>query len=365
MSFEIREPVLVTGDEVPGRAAPRAASPDSPSRTERRIERPHRILRRVPRTPAEELWRMSSGSQGSDPQASAPDCVQETWAGLAHASEGSVWESVAASHADARGRLGQIARTLESVVIPRLVQTLGEAEPEPRQRRHGEHGPLGLTDVDRFVQTVLDGSDAEVTAAVRRWHRLAGSVTSVYLDLLGPAARRLGQMWEEDRCDFASVTIALGRLQHLLRMWSPSFGREVPHVANDRRILFAQHPQEQHRFGIAMVADFFRRAGWEVLGGPGGDGMAEPDMDQALRSEWFDAVGFSVGAESRLDWIAVRVAQVRRLSRNRGVVILVGGPLAVVNPDCVARLGADAVGNDGARAPEQAERLLASRAALG
>lgn len=308
---------------------------------------------------------MSSGSKASDLHREAPDCVEETLAALSLPTEGSVWESVAASHVDARGRLGQIARTLESVVIPRLVETLGEAEAEPRARRHGEHGPLGLPDVDRFVQTVLAGSDAEVTASVRRWHRLAGSVTSVYLDLLGPAARRLGELWEQDRCDFASVTIALGRLQHLLRIWSPAFGREVPHVANDRRILLTQHPHEQHRFGIAMVADFFRRAGWEVLGGPGGDGMSEVDMDQALQDEWFDAVGLSIGGEHRLDWLALRVAQVRRLSRNRGVVVLVGGPLAVLNPDLLARLGADAVGNDGARAPELAESLLAARAALG
>lgn len=308
---------------------------------------------------------MQSSPRGGDSSLPARECVEETFAHLAQPAEGTVWESVEAAHADSRQRIAQIARTLETQIIPRLVDTLGEVPAAMPHRRHGEHGEPGLPDVPRFVQIVLGGDDAEVTAAARRWHRLSGSVTSVYLDLLAPAARELGAMWEEDRCDFASVTIALGRLQQLLRVWSPAFGREVPHAANDRRILLAQHPLEQHRFGLAMVAEFFRRSGWEVLGGPGGDGMDERALDDAIQHEWFDAVGFSIGSELRLEWLTLRVAQLRRLSRNRGVVVLVGGPLATLNPEALRRIGADAIGHDGARAPEQAEGLLAARPQLG
>lgn len=303
--------------------------------------------------------------RGRDSALAARECVEETLARLAQPGEGTVWESVEAAHADAHQRIAHIARALETKIIPQLVHTLGDAPAMALPRRQGQHAELGLPDIPRFVQTVLSGEDAEVTAAAQRWHRLSGSVTSVFLDLLAPAARELGVMWEEDRCDFASVTIALGRLQQLLRVWGPAFGREVPHAANDRRILLAQHPLEQHRFGLAMVAEFFRRCGWEVLGGPGGDGMDERAMDAAVQGEWFDAVGLSVGSELRLEWLTLRVAQLRRLSRNRGVVVLVGGPLATLNPEALARIGADAIGNDGARAPELAESLLAARAPLG
>jgi hypothetical protein len=93
--------------------------------------------------------------------------------------------------------------------------------------------------------------------------------------------------------------------------------------------------------------------------------MDEVGSIEALKHEWFDAVGFSIGSELRLDWLTLRVAQVRQLSRNRGVLVLVGGPLLTLHPEWVARVGADASGHDGARAPELAESLLAARATLG
>jgi MerR family transcriptional regulator, light-induced transcriptional regulator len=153
------------------------------------------------------------------------------------------------------------------------------------------------------------------------------------------------------------VTICLGRLQRLLREWSPSFGTEVEHPANGRRILLAQHHEEHHSFGLSMVAEFFRCAGWEVLGGVGG---AVPDPSAQVSREWFDAVGFSIGSETRIDWLKERIAQVRKVTRNRSVVVLVGGPLFVLQPAWAQSVGADASGHDGGQAPKLAEDLLAA-----
>ena len=52
---------------------------------------------------------------------------------------------------------------------------------------------------------------------------LARRVTpsAVYLDLLTPAARQLGAMWDEDRCDFTQVTVGLMRLQQVMRADQP------------------------------------------------------------------------------------------------------------------------------------------------
>jgi methanogenic corrinoid protein MtbC1 len=52
---------------------------------------------------------------------------------------------------------------------------------------------------------------------------------------------------------------------------------------------------------------------------------------------------------------------VRRVSRNRGIGVLVGGPLFVTTPDYGSSVGCDAVVVDGERAPDYAEALLASR----
>ena len=107
-----------------------------------------------------------------------------------------------------------------------------------------------------------------------------------------------------------------------------------------------------------MVAEFFRREGWEVLGGVGG---AVADPSAQVSREWFDAVGFSIGSETRIDWIRERIAKVRAVTRNRSVVVLVGGPLFVLEPAWAESVGADASGHDGGKAPKLAEDLLAAR----
>lgn len=265
---------------------------------------------------------------------------------------GSAWASSADEQVGSKQRMAHLAQTLEAEIIPRLVGA-------HRIERPAAAAPDGQA-VDAFVELLRRGSDAQVDAAVQAVVRRGGGLGPVFTGLLAPAARHLGVLWETDRCDFSTVTICLGRLQRLLREWSPQFGREVSHPPNGRRVLLAQHPDEQHSFGLSMVAEFFRRDGWEVLGGVGG---AVPDPSARVANDWFDAVGFSIGSETRIDWLRERIVQVRASSRNREVVVLIGGPLLQQQSGLARKLGADQGSHEGAQAPQQAEDLIAARLA--
>ncbi len=287
---------------------------------------------------------------------SLPDeCVKEVdaWASGA----GSTWQSAADARVSAKERFARLATTLEADVIPRLVrahQTVGAAAPAAT-------GPMPTaSQVKAFTELILHANDTDLSQAVQGWRQSGLSVVSLCLHLLAPTARELGDMWTDDRCDFAAVTIGLGRLQRLLRECGPGLGTDIDHPINGRRILLAQPPDEQHSFGLSMVAEFFRRDGWEVLGGIGG---AVHDPSAQVATEWFDAVGFSIGSESRLDWLRERVVKVRAASRNRSMVVIVGGPLFTLNPSWVQLVDADASGPDGSKAPQLAESLLAARVA--
>jgi MerR family transcriptional regulator, light-induced transcriptional regulator len=290
---------------------------------------------------------MSSGSS-RDHAREECESLPSSWT-PANGSQGSAWPTALAERSDAKARLSKLAQALESDVIPRLVGAHGK---EPRAAVH-----LEPREIEGFVGLLRNGTDAELAAAVSAAHRRGLAVEAIFLELFAPAARHLGELWVADRCDFSTVTICLGRLQRLLREWSPAFGTEVEHPANGRRILLAQHTEEQHSFGLSMVAEFFRRAGWEVLGGVGG---AVPDPSAQVSREWFDAVGFSIGSETRIDWLKERIAQVRKVTRNRSVVVLVGGPLFVLQPAWAQSVGADASGHDGGQAPKLAEDLLST-----
>ncbi len=292
--------------------------------------------------------------RGNSPQGSlAHDCVDDPTA-WADAAGDRVWPGMEPAMSAAKDRLFRLARAIESDVIPRLVQAHRATE----TLRPLAPKPTGA-DVQAFVADIVGDRDEAVAATLDRMRQRGLPVETLYLDLLAPAARHLGEMWNDDECDFATVTVALGRLQCLLRELSPAFGTEVAHPPNGRRALFAQPREEQHSFGLSMVAEFFRRDGWEVIGGVGG---AVDDPGARTRQEWVDVVGFSIGSEFRLEWLRSRIEAVRESSRNRSIVVLCGGPIFTLHPQWLTHVGADATALDGREAPNVADRLLAAGA---
>ncbi len=182
------------------------------------------------------------------------------------------------------------------------------------------------------------------------------SLASIFLHLLAPAARHLGDLWNEDRVDFTQVTVGLMRLQQVLRAVSPEFQEAAPRRARLARVLLVPAPGEQHTFGLVMVAEFFHRAGWLVAGGP-----ESTDIDPVarVRAMPFAMIGISIGSHTRLDSVARLIRAVRRASCNRAIGVLVGGPLLIDHPEIVSQVGADATAADGGQAVAQAEGLLA------
>ncbi len=85
-----------------------------------------------------------------------------------------------------------------------------------------------------------------------------------FLLLLAGAARRFGELWEADLCDFVDVTIGLRQLHLLLSTVSSEVEAEVDIAPDARRVLLLPAPGETHGFGIAMVQYSFRAAGWRA-----------------------------------------------------------------------------------------------------
>ena len=103
-------------------------------------------------------------------------------------------------------------------------------------------------------------------------------------------------------------------------------------------VLLLPAPGEQHTLGLVILSEFFRREGWQVVGGPVSNGAGTADL---VRSTWVDVVGFSLGSTRHLDGLAASIRGVRAASRNRYLGVMVGGPLFLQRPDLVRRVGAD------------------------
>jgi methanogenic corrinoid protein MtbC1 len=251
-------------------------------------------------------------------------------------------------------RIENLATTIEDEVIPRLVLS----QRAHIHEIHTDVTPLshaGEECIDEFVRLLLT-DELEVAYAYIDSVRVRGvPLTAVYLELLAPAARMLGVMWEEDRVSFADVTVALCRLHDVMRNLGAGQLQATDTLPQGRRALLVPMPGEQHTFGLVMVADFFRRAGWDVWTDavPGSN-----ELISLVRQEWFTMIGLSVGCESHLEGVASMIHSLRRAARNRSIGVMVGGSLIAKHPELAIQVGADATGKDARQAVVQAENLV-------
>jgi methanogenic corrinoid protein MtbC1 len=252
-------------------------------------------------------------------------------------------------------RHAALARTVEEEVIPRLLPRLLSADqgalPVPASPMTDE--------VATLTDMVLAGTQPQATAFVQQMQSNGIRDESLFLNLLTPAARKLGEMWEADTCDFAAVTIGMLRLGSVMRLVAEAFEAETIPVMCGPRALLVQAPGEQHGFGIAMVASFFRRAGWNVLSEPMPDSATLVGL---VQREWFSLVGISVGSDERLEGLAVDIRAIRAASRNPAVGIMVGGFPFIDRPHLARSLGADGTATDARLAVQQANALVSQLA---
>ena len=248
-----------------------------------------------------------------------------------------------------------LAKAVEYEIIPRLM--LAHRVPE----ECAEH-PVMINrrvtpeDVALFAELVLHEEDHVVRDCVISLRDRGVPVESIYLDLLAPVARHLGEMWERDLCSFTEVTMGLGRLQKVLRENSTAFGpTESAHQAGQtRRILLMPCPGEQHTFGLSLVAEFFHRAGWDVVT----SFLATDAAAVMVKQDRFDVVGFSLGSVAGAARLSAAIRLVRQVSLNPHISVICGGPAFDVQPEIGAQVAADAIIANGHQAPDQAEKLL-------
>jgi len=251
--------------------------------------------------------------------------------------------------------LAGLFETIEAEIVPRLLLSHRTTPQLPRIPAVNAQ-ILQSDDVAELGRLLLTDRFDAAFSFIGKMQGRGASIETLYLDLLAPTARHLGDLWTQDLCHFADVTMGLCRLQQVLHEFSPAFLHEVPVLEGGRRALLVSVPGEQHSFGVTMVAEFFRRAGWDAWTGAPASCDA---LVRMVRTQRFAVVGFSISCDRQLDALASSIRMVRRSSRNRSIGVLVGGRVFVEHPEMVALVGADATAADGRQAPVQAENLLA------
>lgn len=264
-----------------------------------------------------------------------------------------------------------INTVLERGILPRLLMAqMVDGSLRPLEERI----EIEPDDTDKFVPLPLRLEAPGLLEEVDRFLAQGVSVEDVYLDLLAPAARHLGDLWCRDECDFVDVTMGLWRLQEVMRDISLRSPPPRRHVSGDparahhrvegdemsglRSALFCPVPGDVHSFGAQMIEEVFARAGWqsEVLLGP-----ERRELLDYVAKNPLDLVGLTVSRANTGAALASLIKAIRSVAANPDLVVLVGGHAINQNPALVSEIGADGTGADARAALETAE-LLVSRA---
>jgi len=245
----------------------------------------------------------------------------------------------------------RVVNTLKTQIIPKIALALRKVPVLKSLESTTEQAPSA---VEQLTALALASNDDAPFAYVEGQVAQGITVESIFLELLAPAARQLGTLWESDATDFASVTLAVSRLQRIMRRLSEDFV-DTAGQGGGESVLLTIIPGEQHSFGLSMVAEFFRRAGWNLCTGPF---ASHQELIALVHNHWFDIVGFSMSSDRRLDELKKDIRDIRRESRNRHVGIILGGPVVIADPDLVASMGADMMSADATTAPQQARDLI-------
>ena len=248
----------------------------------------------------------------------------------------------------------QILHVVEDHIIPRLVRGSQEDPVLTNTGRDAARMP-SEGDVIAFADLAVN---TDVKSSLKFIESLIDkdiSIESIYLDLISPAAKYLGDMWVEDRVDFSRVSLGASCMQRSLIGLGQRYESKHDFTAQ-RSMLITAMPGDQHMLGPSIAAEFLRRYGWHAK-------FIMPnspdDITNELRQSKFDILGLSLSCDDYLADLEPLITHVR--SSAGGVGILAGGRAVTADPGFVRSAGSDVVALDARDAVVQAKQLLETR----
>jgi methanogenic corrinoid protein MtbC1 len=207
--------------------------------------------------------------------------------------------------------------------------------------------------LETFCDHLL-ADEAEAALALLQSEIRAGLRTrDVCLGYVSAAARRLGEMWDDDAVSFMQVTAASGHLYGLIRALRPERAGPPGGAVDIKNALFANVPGETHSLGVTVAAELFRDAGWDI------DlctGMGHNELVGHIAATAPEIVGLSVGGTGRMDALSTLCVSIRLVAP--GALIAVAGPGADGTDDIAAIADIDFVFSDVDSAEAQLARLM-------
>ncbi|HET6964743.1 MAG TPA: cobalamin-dependent protein [Acidimicrobiales bacterium] len=217
------------------------------------------------------------------------------------------------------------------------------------RRSPGHASPSLAIASERMLDRLVAG-DASGAWQIVEQSLLAGTPRDVYLQVLGPCLRTIGDRWESGALTVAdehrATAVAIGLVGRL----SPMFGRRGRHRPGC--VLLAGAEGDHHAIPLMMVADLLRAEGFNVIQ-LGADVPLATLLTMAGAAD-LTAVGLSASTDRAVGHVKRAIRELRR--RIPPVAVMLGGP-AVTSDEQAREAGADGWAPDAGAAAALALRI--------
>lgn len=227
-----------------------------------------------------------------------------------------------------------------------LVLVTWSAPPEPSG---AELSPLAR----QYLALTLEGRRDEARAVARDAVRRGATVASVLMEVLEPAQREIGRLWQLGEISVAQEHYCTAVTQLVMSDLEPLL---FTGVDNGNRLVAVDAPGSLHQVGLRMVVDLLECEGWNTTYHGPTDPRGVPDLVHAHDAA---VLAISLSMPAQIEPVSSMISAVRADPRTQQVKVLVGGRPFLVAPELVAAVGADAWAPDAVSAVTICSRLVA------
>lgn len=216
-----------------------------------------------------------------------------------------------------------ILSIVESQIIPRLLVSERIGKPHLTLVSSSKAMP-SKKEIEIFTDLCSSDSSKDAQSFVDDLLNKGLSKEDIFLELITPAAQYLGSQWDDDRMDFSQVNLGLVRLHSIANEIRCTSKSDQFAKGKARRVMIASAPGSMHMLGTTIVADFFRKEDWQVVVAIS---SSANELVQTVSNEWFDVLGLSLSIDQQLTGLADLIDQLKSLSLNPRMVVMLGGPI--------------------------------------
>ena len=214
--------------------------------------------------------------------------------------------------------------------------------------------PLMLEDAyTRYLGALREGTRREAFAVMEEARNAGHSLGTLYLEILQPALREIGCLWQANQFTVAQEHLATAIAQTSMAMLYMEAGVGEP---TGPKLVAACAGTERHEIGLRMLCDILDLQGWDTTFlGPS---VPPESLVAMVRERDPDVLALSATIDPHLPQLRDTIALVRSRIGAQRPLIIVGGRPFLERQDLAESIGADLCARDAVEAAAQLRERL-------